>query len=107
MQLFKITHPSYTGEIEVLYNNGSLQKFDFANTGLNDSVKNSFKTKVPIIITDFLKGEWCGKNTTVVEASYEVFLDDFKKEYPYKRNTHLLQPIWDKMQMSHKIQSVQ
>ena len=107
MQLFKITNPKYSGEIEVLYNNGTLLKFDFANAQIANDVKAAFKNKVPITIEAFMQGTWCGNDTVVVAANYEVTLDDFKKEYPYKRNTHLLQPIWDKMLMSHKIQAVQ
>jgi hypothetical protein len=107
MQLFKITNPKYTGEIEVLYTNGTLLKFDFANAQITNDTKAAFKTKVPVTLEAFMQGSWCGKDTVVVAANYEVTLDDFKKEYPYKRNTHLLQPIWDKMQMSHKIQAVQ
>lgn len=39
----------------------------------------------------------------LVESEFDVSLDDFNREYPYKRNSHLLPPIWQKMGISDRI----
>lgn len=107
MKLFKITSDKYTGEIEVLFNDGSLVKLDFTNAVASTDVKHNFKRAVPVVLDTFLQGSWCGAGVNVVEASYEVTLDDFNREYPYKRNTHLLPSIWNKMLMIDRIKAVQ
>jgi hypothetical protein len=107
MNLFKITSDKYSGEIEALYSDGCLVKLDFSNATAVAEVKANFKRALPVLLEVFLQGNWCGAGVTVVEASYEVSLEDFKREYPYKRNTHLLQPIWDKLLMIDRIKAVQ
>ena len=54
MQLFKITNPSFTGEIEVTYN-GNLVKFDLANAQIAPETINAFKRSLPTTITEFMK----------------------------------------------------
>ena len=107
MRLFKITNPKFIDEIEVLYNNGSLQKIDFTPSTINDDVKVNFKRALPVYLDDFLKGSWCGADTTIVEGSFDVELKDFTRDYPYQRNMHLLPPIWEKMLLTDKIIAVQ
>lgn len=107
MRLFKITNPKYTGEIEVLFNNGSMVKLDFANAVIDDDIKYSFKRVVPVVLENFLQGKWCSNDTIIVEGAFNVELKDFTRNYPYQRNMHLLPPIWDKMPMADKIIAVQ
>ena len=107
MKLFKITSTKYTGEIEVLFNDGSIAKIDFSNAQMSNETKAAFKSKLPVTIEAFLAGAWCSADVNVVESSYEVTLEDFNREYPYKRNTHLLPSIWSKMLMIDKIKAVQ
>jgi hypothetical protein len=106
MRLFKITNPKFTGEVDALYGDNNILKIDFTNAAMPIDVLAAFKRAIPATIQEFLIGKWCGSETQIVEANYEVSLDDFKREYPYKRNTHLLQPIWDRMSVTNKIQAV-
>lgn len=106
MNLYKITNPKFTGEIEVLYNDLQLLKFDVQNANIDKEVLAAFKRSIPATLAAFLEGSWCGSDTTVVQGTFEVTLDDFTREYPYKRNTHLLPPIWQKMPTIDKIQAV-
>jgi len=107
MRLFKVTSDKYTGEIEVLFSETSMLKIDFSNATIAAEVHTNFKRAVPVMLQSFLEGSWGGNNVNVVESSYEVTLDDFNREYPYKRNTHLLPAIWSKMLMIDRIKAVQ
>jgi hypothetical protein len=103
MRLFKIYNPKFKGEIEVLYSQEQLLKIDFGNAlQIKQEDITSFKRVVPASIEEFLKQTWCGNTTTIVESNYDIPLEDFTREYPYQRNTHLLPPIWGKMPITDR-----
>lgn len=106
MQLFEISSPKLEGYITVVYND-ELVKLDFTNAILARNVKAHFKAAIPTTLADFLLGKWCSAETVIIESSFNVVLEDFTRDYPYQRNSHLLPPIWDKMPLPDKIQAVQ
>jgi len=106
MNLYKISNPKFTGEVEVLYNDQNLQQIDFSNAQIEPELIAGLKKALPPTLQGFLQGTWCSSETTVVEGAFVVTLEDFKREYPYQRNTHLLPPIWDKMHITEQAMAV-
>ncbi len=104
MQLFKITNPNFTGEIEVLYN-GKLVKFDCTNAQIDEETISAFKRAIPTNINVFIKGEWCSKYTTVVEAEYIVSFDMFWRAYDKKINKARAMPIFEKLTKTEQVKA--
>jgi hypothetical protein len=101
MKQFIIKSPKVEGEVRVMYNEGQLQKIDFSGAKLQVFEIENFKRKVPAL-QDHLNGSF-NEQTTIVETDFEISLEDFKREYPYKRNTHLLPDLWNKMSSADKV----
>ena len=106
MRLFKITNPKFQGEVDVLYNDNSLSKIDFANARMNFDVQQSLKTKIPVTLEAFSTGTWCGNDTTIVEANYEILFKDFWVAYDKKINKIRAENIWDKLTPTKKIKAL-
>lgn len=106
MQLFKITNPSYKGEIEVTYN-GNLIKFDFSNAQeLAPETISAFKRSIPPTIAEFMKGTWCSAATTIIEADYEVSFLMFWNAYDKKINRKRAEIVFDHLPKSKKIKAL-
>lgn len=106
MRRFIITSTKFTGHVELLYmeNNGVmlLAKIDYTNATCNATQLLRIKEMAPI--TDAgISTAFNGLPVDIVEAEIIVILEDFKREYPYQRNMHLLTPIWEKMSTADKI----
>ena len=103
MNRILITHPTYTGEAEAVYDGtGRLLRFDLSNTNMIPAVIRKFKDVVP---PHFDEVETAFKSTkaTVVIAEFDITLEDFKREYPYSRNYHLLDDLWPRMKKTDQV----
>jgi len=93
MRRFLITSAKFQGTAEVLYNDdGRLCTIDIRGSEMNDETIAAFKRAVPVYVYSLEKS--FGEGSVVVESDYEVSFDDFIREYPYKRNTHLAREYW-------------
>jgi hypothetical protein len=101
MKQFIIKSPKVDGEVRVVYKEGLLLKIDFTSANLGAFEIENFKRKLPAM-QEHLKDSF-NADTSIIEADFEISLEDFKREYPYKRNTHLLPAIWEKMNSADKV----
>lgn len=104
MRRFLITSDKFTGTAELIYNDGDLLTcIDMRQAAMPAETIAAFKRAVPVaasgISTAFTTG------TMVVEADFEVSLEDFKREYPYSRNYHLLDDRWKKMSKTDQVKA--
>jgi hypothetical protein len=106
MKLFMISNSKkFKGSVHVVYDpEGKLTKIDFSNTDLNASdiekilrSISGYEEKVSV--------NFQSVDTVIVEGDFEVSFDDFMREYPYKRNTHLAREYWPKMKSSEQVQA--
>ncbi|MBS1641567.1 MAG: hypothetical protein JSR11_03730 [Bacteroidetes bacterium] len=103
MRRFKLTSTgNFKGYAEALYDiNGIIWRINFANcSDISKDALKWFKTAIPVCVENM---EANFKNTPAVkveEVDFEVTFDDFKREYPYKRNTHLAEAYWPKLTSS-------
>ena len=104
MRRFVITSPSWDGEAEIVYDaGGRLIRLSVEETDMEALVIEQFKKRVGATI-DKVGAIVEGTNATLVEADFNITLDDFKREYPYSRNYHLLDGIWPRLKKSVQVQ---
>lgn len=104
MRRFLLSSPVYTGSVEIIYNEaGLLVLLDLrGTTGITPGGIGQLKSAIPVDIQNIERlGEL--KSITCVEADFSVYLADFEREYPYKRNMHLLPEIWQKMDKTAQV----
>lgn len=101
MKQFIIKSPKVEGEVRVVYKEGLLLKIDFSAAKLQVFEIENFKRKVPAMQEHL--NTCFNEQTTIVETDFEISLEDFKREYPYKRNTHLLPDLWNKMNSADRV----
>lgn len=82
---------------------GRLCELNFVQTNMTTEQRHYFKLRVASCV-DNIAAKF-DSAYTIVEADYEVSLEDFTREYPYKRNTHLLPGIWQKMTKTEQLQA--
>ncbi|MEQ1678420.1 MAG: hypothetical protein ABL876_17125 [Chitinophagaceae bacterium] len=105
MRRFLITSPAYTGEAEIIYDEtGRLIRMDVMKTNMNAELVNRFKAKVAAQV-DALADSFKDTKAVIIESDFEVSLDDFKREYPYSRNYHLLPKRWEKMSKTDQVEA--
>ncbi|HRO70897.1 MAG TPA: hypothetical protein PK951_10970 [Chitinophagaceae bacterium] len=105
MRRFLITSAAFTGEVEAVYDGSArLIRFDVSKTNMPPDLINRFKSRVPAHI-DEMAVAWAGTKAVVVEADFEVSLEDFKREYPYSRNYHLLDARWKKLSKTEQVEA--
>ena len=106
MRRFLITSDKYSGTAEALYNDtGVLCRIDCFHTDMTVDVITAFKRAVPGYVYDMVEGKSFSKETMIIESDFEISLDDFKKEYPYSRNYHLLINRWAKMNKTEQVEA--
>ena len=97
MRRFIIKHPSISGNIEAHYNgDGILRKIDFSKAALTADQVKWFKMHTTVMV-DNLVEHLHQQKVLANEAEFEVTVEDFLREYPYSRNTHLVRDYWPKM----------
>lgn len=105
MRRFLLTSPAFTGEAEMIFNHEEkLIRFDVSKTNMRPETVRIFKEKIPVMIGD-MNTAFEGTRAVVVEQDFEISLDDFKREYPYSRNFHLLTKRWDKLTKTEQVQA--
>lgn len=108
MRLFQITSSQFTGTAEIAYDEaGIITHINMQHTSMDAATRQRFKIAVPPVIAQIERGGHALQSCTITEVGYVVTLDMFKHEYPYKRNTHLLPPIWGKLSTAQQVQAWQ
>lgn len=97
MRRFIFTSHLYKGFVEAIYNvNGIIWKISFANAiDMNNDQIKWFKITIPVLIENMESQFAAASSVRIEEKDFEVSFDDFKREYPYKRNTHLALKTWN------------
>lgn len=106
MRRYIITSDKFSGTVELLYKEFDgdmlIARIDFMNSGCNSSQIEKIKERVPLS-DSIIARAFIGLPVDIVAAEVIVVLEDFKREYPYQRNMHLLPPIWEKMTTADRI----
>lgn len=105
--LITSTINTYTGSVVIIYMHNTLVRIDTQDCEMKPKHRQWFYRNVPLAIHDLIPWFETTSNLTLIQEDYEVSLDDFNREYPYKRNTHLLPDIWKKMPKADQIKAVQ
>lgn len=106
MKRYLISSPKYTGDIDVLYDaEGRLVKLDFMGTNCSTGQITGAKARIPADVTQ-LADAFADTDVKIIPTDVVVTVEDFKREYPYQRNMHLLPPIWEKLSTSDRVQAV-
>jgi hypothetical protein len=103
MKKLLITNPKFTGEVEVYYNDGILQRIDFGATDMMAGDIAVFKNIVPAVYHE-LQGAF-GSKTTIVEDAFEITFDMLYKDYPLKRNRYKGEKIFEKMDKTDTVEA--
>lgn len=95
MKRFALTSEAFKGTAELWFNfEGLLCRMDFIDAELNyEQLQWLCQHIAPHV--DTFQGVM-PKGIQVKELPFEITLDDFKREYPYSRNYHLLDAIWSR-----------
>ena len=102
--LFKIP-ARFKGAVEAHYNtNGTLLKLDFSSVELTPEVIKWFKNRMAVLVEN-VEVNFADTGVIVTEAEFEVTFQDFRREYPYKRNTHLAEAYWPRLTSSNQYQA--
>lgn len=107
MRRFLLTIPNkFKGAVEAQYNsNGKLWKMDFSKVELAPEVLSWFKKGIPVLAENLEQYAATTGVVIVTEVEFEVTFEDFMREYPYKRNTHLARIHWPKMTAAQQYQA--
>lgn len=104
MKLYLISNvKKFKGSVNIVYDrDGRLAKIDFTNTDLN-TVSIEQMLKLFSGVESNIAANFKNADTIIVEGEFDVSFDDFMREYPYKRNTHLAKDYWLKMKKDDQI----
>lgn len=98
MNRYLLSSPSFPGNLVLVYVNKVLTTIDLMECPLELERRAGFLATLPIQEHELdAYAAKFSKGLAIVQEDYEPTLEDFKREYPYKRNTHLLAPIWERM----------
>jgi len=105
MRRFLVTSPSFTGEAELIYDaSDRLITMNVGNTNMTPFIISHFKSLAACDVSG-IAGAFENTKATIVEADFEVTIEDFLKEYPYKRNTHLTREYWPRLTKTEQVQA--
>lgn len=106
MKLYLISNSKkFKGAVHVVYDvEGKLLKVDFGNTDL-DSFQTEQMLKLISGSEMSVSANFRNADTVIVQGDFEVTFEDFMREYPYKRNTHLAREYWPKMKKEEQVQA--
>lgn len=105
MKKYLLTGPKFEGEIALIYFENFISKIDFLQAQLSPDQRQWILENIAIhedALTGMMEKM---KGYTLVSEDYIVTLDEFKKVYPYARNSHLLPPVWSKMKQSDQVRA--
>lgn len=103
MNRYLLTSPKFTGSIELVYLDESIVRVDFLDSSADDRQKRYIFQHIPLTEASLAQLVEAVPGLVCVAADYEITLEDFKREYPYSRNTHLLPPLWEKLKASERV----
>lgn len=103
MKRYLLSSPKFTGSAALVYLEGVLCILDVSNTDMQADHRSWLFSKAPLLEADLQVFVSAMKSATLVQEDYEVTLEDFTREYPYKRNTHLLPDIWKKLDSMERV----
>jgi hypothetical protein len=96
MRRFRLTSDKFKGTAELWFNFDSLLcRMDFIDSELSYEQIQWLCKNVSPHVESFVSLLPSGIKCT--EIPFELTLEDFKREYPYSRNYHLLDAIWSKL----------
>lgn len=105
MRRFLLNIPNHKTAIELLYNSdGLLLRLNFNGLALSVEQVTWVKGRTPARVED-IEAAFSVKNIDVREADLEITFDDFMREYPLKKNTHLARKYWPKMSSPKQMQA--
>lgn len=107
MRRFLISNTEkFNGTAQLVYNSQQvLCRIDCTDTDMVADTMRAFKKAVPVTIAELTAGGNFAAGTIVTESDFEISLDDFKREYPYSRNYHLLDLRWPKLKKTEQVQA--
>lgn len=103
MKKYSITGNLFEGEIQLIFLNSELVKIDFLNAKLSNFQKDKFLKLAVIREVDLEDMRNRMSGCILVSDDYTITLDEFKKAYPYARNSHLLPPVWNKLSANEQV----
>lgn len=103
MKTYSITGRTFGGEIQLMYLNERLARIEFLNGEFTDFQLQTFLKIIVVRENEIETMMNRMPSCIIVSSDYSISLDDFKKAYPYARNSHLLPPIWSKMNASDQV----
>ena len=104
MRRFLLTNSKFKGQVELVYNiDGHIQRIDLSETDMTVEQRYGAVCKVPLTIHHLENKVGLHESTIVVEAEFEVSFEEFWREYPYKRNRHLAEAYWQKMDKTSQV----
>lgn len=84
---------------------GTLCRIDYTKaSGLNPAQIKLYKDRITIK-SENIYSAFEGTGVQVEEVDFEVTFQDFIREYPYKRNTHLAESYWPRLTSSEQYQA--
>lgn len=107
MVQYILTGKKIKGEVAIFYLDGKVVKIDLTDADLDAPQKSWLLKNIALEESVLEQMMTLLPECMLVQEDYEVTLDDFKREYPYQRNSHLLPPIWDKMKPADRVQAVE
>ncbi len=105
MRRFIISATAFSGTAELLYLNDRLVTINAINAEMSDAQLAYLYKNAPVHISGLDQFAKALKTATIVEEDFSIDLDDFKHEYPYSRNMHLLPDIWRKMSPTDQVRA--
>lgn len=104
MRRFLITSPKFSGQAEAIYNDADvLCKIDVTDTNMDAQTIFHFKKSVGHDIDNI--ATYFTKETTIIEAAFEVTFDMFWKKYNEKRNKARCILLWNKLNKTMEVQA--
>ncbi len=98
MHRFQLTSDKFSGTAEVWYHdNGLLARIELTTASMDwKQIKYLLQNTAPDI--SIFEGSLTGSGLTIRKVPFVITVEDFIREYPYKRNTHLVAEYWPRMQ---------
>ncbi len=105
MKRYCLSAKTFTGEAELIYDDaGALLKIDFSNTSTTVEQRYHIKINVPMTLTHLEEGGHnLSKSISIIAKDIEISFEMFWKEYPYKRNRHLVEGYWPMMNKTDQV----
>lgn len=106
MKLYLISNAKvFTGAVHAIYDAGGIIiKVDFSHCSMSSINKRQMLKAIPAN-EELLPEAFQSADTMIVQGDFEISFDDFMREYPYKRNTHLARAYWPKMKKEQQAQA--